>query len=52
MALANSESTDQNQSQDINSKPKKLCSGLRYDLKKCLLATDCVKIVSFSLENK
>lgn len=29
-----------------NKKPRKLCRGLRYDLKKCLLATDCCKIVS------
>ncbi|XKL61780.1 hypothetical protein PGB90_001613 [Kerria lacca] len=29
---------------DKKIKPKKLCSGLRYDLKKCLLKTDCVQI--------
>ncbi|XP_065224710.1 cytochrome c oxidase assembly factor 5 [Planococcus citri] len=27
-----------------NKKPKKLCSGLRRDLKICVLESDCVKI--------
>lgn len=26
--------------------PKRLCSGLRYDLKRCILDSDCCKIVS------
>lgn len=31
-------------------KPKKLCAGLRRDLKLCILETDCVKIVSSVLK--
>ena len=35
--------------QDIeNQKPHRPCSGLRKELKECLLASDCVKKVNFA----
>lgn len=33
-----------------NQKPGEPCSGLRKELKNCILASDCVKMVSLSLK--
>ena len=33
-----------------NQKPEKPCSGLRKELKNCILASDCVKMVGLSLK--
>lgn len=46
MALTRDEAREAGLLKEESNKPKILCRGLRRDLKKCLLDTDCVKVVS------